>query len=137
MHTQGRNRRVLVVDDEPLMRWSVSETLSDHGFQVVETGDAQAARSAVRDATQGFDVVVLDLNLPDSHDLSLLQLIHTMAPSAQLVLMTAYATPDVVRDALAAGAFDVVNKPFEIEDLARVVGRAMAAGAQRGVTIPY
>ena len=137
MHTQNWTSRVLVVDDEPLIRWSVSETLSDQGFQVVESGDAQAARNAVRDATRAFDVVVLDLNLPDSRDLSLLRLIHAMAPAAQVVLMTAYATPEVVQEAVEAGAFDVVNKPFEIEHLARVVGRAVAAGAERRVGFPH
>ena len=63
--------RVLIVDDEPLIRWSVSETLADHGCEVVETGDAHGARLAVGD-DQPFDVVLLDYRLPDSDDLSLL-----------------------------------------------------------------
>src|SRR6185436_59550 len=63
--------RVLVVDDEPLIRWSVAETLGERGFEVVETGDALATRVAVR-ADPSFDVVLLDYRLPDSDDLSLL-----------------------------------------------------------------
>jgi DNA-binding NtrC family response regulator len=124
MDIQGTRHRVLVVDDEPLIRWSVSEALSDHGFQVVESGDAQGARNAVRDAARAFDVVVLDLRLPDSADLSLLRSLRTMAPDAQLILMTAYGTPEVVQDALQSGAFRVISKPFEIEELARLVAEA-------------
>ena len=124
MDIQGTSHRVLVVDDEPLIRWSVSEALSDRGFQVVESGDAQGARDAVRDAKKGFDVVVLDLRLPDSADLSLLRTLHQMAPAAQLILMTAFGTPEIVHDALESGAYRVINKPFEIDDLTRLVSEA-------------
>lgn len=120
--------RVLVVDDEPLIRWSVSETLSDCGHHVVESGDAQSARSAVRDSSRAFDVIVLDLRLPDSEDLTLLTSLRTLAPKAQIILMTAYGSPEIVSGALDLGAFRVVNKPFEIQDLARLVDEA---GARR------
>ncbi len=119
-------RRVLVVDDEPLLRWSVAETLSDHGFQVVETGDANGACNAVRDNT-GFDAVLLDLQLPDSVDLSLLRTLHSMTPATPLILMTAFGSPELTKDALAMGAYRVVDKPFEIDDLAHVVTEAATA----------
>jgi DNA-binding NtrC family response regulator len=119
-------RRVLVVDDEPLIRWSVSETLLDHGFQVVESGDALSARAAIRDAAGGFDAVVLDLRLPDSEDLSLMKAIRAMAPGARIILMTAFGTPEIMRDALECGAFQVMNKPFEMQDVAEAVERATA-----------
>jgi Response regulator containing CheY-like receiver, AAA-type ATPase, and DNA-binding domains len=109
MDAQTNSRRVLVVDDEPLVRWSVSETLSDHGFQVVESGDAQGARCAVRDATGGFDAVLLDLQLPDSADLSLLRTLRAMAPKTALILMTAFGTPELVQDALHSGAYRVLG----------------------------
>lgn len=124
MQTVASPRRVLVVDDEPLVRWSVSETLTEHGFQVVETGDASGARRAVREARPGFDAVLLDLQLPDSRDLSLLRALRTMAPGTPLILMTAFGSPELVKDATALGAYRVVDKPFEIEDLAHVVSDA-------------
>src|SRR5262245_42636889 len=64
-----RSRRVLVVDDEPLIRWSVAETLADAGFHVVQRADAKGARAALAQAHDVFDAVVLDLRLPDSSDL--------------------------------------------------------------------
>ena len=108
------------------MRWSVAETLSDYGYQVVETGDGRSALSAFRDASHPFDVVLLDFRLPDSEDLSLLAAIRSMAPQTQVILMTAFGTPDVVRGALELGAFRVVPKPFDMHDVAALVAQAHA-----------
>jgi two-component system, NtrC family, response regulator AtoC len=119
--------KVLVVDDEPLMRWSVTETLTDYGYEVVETGDGRGARMAVRNASHEFDVVLLDFRLPDSTDLSLLASIRRMSPHAQVILMTAFGTPEVVRGALDLGAFRVVSKPFEMDAVAELVAQAYAA----------
>lgn len=118
--------RVLVVDDEPLIRWSLAETLSERGCQVVEMGDGCGARGAVRDAAREFDVVLLDYRLPDSEDLSLLAAIRRLSPHAQVILMTAYGSPEVVRGALDLGAFRVVGKPFEMQDVANLVAEASA-----------
>lgn len=120
--------RVLIVDDEPLMRWSVAETLGDCGYEVVETGDGRSARNAIRDASHGFDVVLLDFRLPDSEDLSLLAALRRMAPRAQVILMTAFGTPEVVRGALELGAYRVMSKPFEMQEIAELVAQAHAAG---------
>ena len=111
-----------------LIRWSVSETLADRGYAVVETGDAKGARSAV-DADHDFDVVLLDYRLPDSDDLSLLASIRRAAPLAQVILMTAFGRPDVVHGALELGAYRVVNKPFELDAMADLVAQASAARA--------
>jgi DNA-binding NtrC family response regulator len=119
--------RVLIVDDEPLIRWSLAETLGERGHQVVEGGDACAARAAVDDPFQTFDVIVLDYRLPDSADLSLLASILERSPRTQIILMTAFGTPEVIHRAMDLGAFRVVNKPFEIRDMADLVAEAGAA----------
>lgn len=118
--------RVLVVDDEPLIRWSVAETLGECGYEVVETGDASGARSAVG-AGAAFDVVLLDYRLPDSDDLGLLASIRHAVPRAQVIMMTAFGKPEVVRGALELGAFRVVNKPFEMQFIANLVTEAAGA----------
>ena len=120
--------RVLIVDDEPLIRWSVSETLADHGCEVVETGDARGARLAVGD-DQPFDVVLLDYRLPDSDDLSLLASIRRATPTAQVILMTAFSRPEMIRGALELGAYRVIGKPFEMQTIADLVAQAHAAGS--------
>ncbi len=118
---------VLVVDDEALIRWSVAETLGDRGYDVVESGDAAAARSAVRDAATAFDVVLLDFRLPDSEDLTLLASLRLASPKSRIILMTAFGTPEVVRGALDLGAYRVVSKPFEMQDVANLVAEAASA----------
>ena len=124
--------RVLVVDDEPLIRWSVAETLAERGYQVVERGDAEGARAALREGST-FDVVLLDYRLPDSDDLSLLASIRSLSPGAKVILMTAFGRPEIVRGALDLGAYRVMNKPFEMHAIAILVGEAAAAGP-RGET---
>lgn len=126
MDPRSRGRRVLIVDDEPLFRWFASETLSERGFLVVERADAHGARAAVRGARRAFDVVVLDLLLPDSVGLSLLRSIRQLAPSARVILTTSFVSPEIERDALRLGAFKVVRKPMEMEDFAGLVAAASA-----------
>jgi DNA-binding NtrC family response regulator len=117
--------RVLVVDDEPLIRWSVVETLTDCGYEVVETGDASGARLAVGGVgDKAFDVVLLDYRLPDSDDLGLLASLRRTVPHAQIIMMTAFGRPEVVRGALELGAYRVVNKPFEMQAIASLVAEA-------------
>jgi two-component system C4-dicarboxylate transport response regulator DctD len=118
--------RVLVVDDEPLIRWSLTETLAERGCDVVETGDSKGARLAVGD-DRPFDVVLLDFRLPDSDDLSLLASIRKASPTAQVILMTAFGSPDVILGALDLGAYRVISKPFEMQAIADLVAEAHAA----------
>jgi DNA-binding NtrC family response regulator len=107
---------VLVVDDEPLIRWSVAATLSDAGFDVEEAADATSALRIVTNAALPFGVVILDLRLPDMSDLSLLGTLRQLLPRAHLILMNAFGTPELVASARALGA-DVLSKPFELDEL--------------------
>ena len=121
--------RVLIVDDEALIRWSLTETLIERGYDVEESGDGAAARQAVRDAAEAFDVVLLDFRLPDSEDLQLLASLRRASPNSKIILMTAFGTPEVVRGALELGAYRVVSKPFEMQEVAQLVAEAAAARA--------
>lgn len=114
-------RTALVVDDEALIRWSVSETLSDMGFDVSQAGDGKAAITAITGAPLGFEVVVLDLRLPDVNDLSLLGRVRELLPAAVVVLMTAFGTAEVVAGAFELGVIGVLDKPFELSELTRLL----------------
>ena len=118
--------RVLVVDDEPLIRWSLAQTLEQAGHGVVEAGDAASAIRSVA-AGERFDVVVLDYRLPDSNDLNLLTAIRKLSPTSAVIMMTAFGTPEVLTAALALGAFRVAPKPFEVHEMAALVLQAHAA----------
>jgi DNA-binding NtrC family response regulator len=118
--------RVLVVDDEALIRWSLAETLEQSGHRVVEAGDAESALRAVS-AGPPFDVVLLDYRLPDSNDLNLLGSIRKAAPATAVIMMTAFGTPEVMAGAVRMGAYRVISKPFEVHEVAALVLEAHAA----------
>ncbi len=120
MNTAARCLHVLVVDDEPLIRWSIAETLVAAGHQVTEAQDAASALKALADA-QAPDLVLLDFRLPDSNDLGLLAEIRRIAPAATVIMMTAFGTPDITAGALKLGASRVLNKPFNMQDLEGIV----------------
>ena len=113
-------RHVLVVDDEPLIRWSVAESLSVLGLDVEQAGDASSALRKVTTAAEPFDVIVLDLRLPDMEDLSLLATLRQLLPGSDLILMTAFGSEEIVAAAAALGAA-VIGKPFELDELNRLV----------------
>ena len=119
--------RVLVVDDEALIRWSIVETLTDLGCSVVEAGDGEGALRTLTAPSKPVDVIVLDYRLPDSDNLTLLSTIRRVAPASQVIMMTAYGTPDVVKGALDLGAHRVMSKPFEMREMASAVQQASAA----------
>ena len=112
--------QALVVDDEPLIRWSVSQSLAGLGFDVSDAPDAATALKMVTTSPLPFRIVVLDLRLPDMHDLSLLGTLRQLLPAARLILMTAFGTPELIADARSLGA-TVLSKPFELEELNRIV----------------
>ncbi|MBM3770071.1 MAG: response regulator [Acidimicrobiia bacterium] len=112
---------ILVEDDELLIRWSLAETLSEAGHRVVEAGDGRAAIQAVMTTSRPFDVVLLDFRLPDSDDLTLLSRLRRLAPRARIIMMTAFGTAEMTQDARDLGAYDVVAKPFEMQDVERLV----------------
>jgi len=121
--------RVLVVDDEALIRWSLKEMLGERGYAVAEAGNARMALAAIQQAAEPFDVVLLDYRLPDSADLRLLETVRRIAPTSQVIMITAHNSPEVALGAAALGAYRVISKPFEVESLAALVNQARMAGA--------
>ena len=113
--------RVLIVDDEPLIRWSLAAMLSDAGHVTIEAADGEAA---IRAVSQSVDVILLDYRLPDSNDLTLLSTLRRLAPDSAIIIMTARETPQVIMEALRLGAHRVLAKPFKLHDLAAIVSRA-------------
>lgn len=114
---------VLVVDDEPLVRWSVSETLRDSGYAVAQAGDALQALESV--TAKGADVVLLDMRLPDCSDLAIVSVLRRLSPDSKIILMTAYGSEAVNQEAHSRGACTVLNKPFDMSVLPPLVARAL------------
>ena len=127
MPKKSPNVRVLIVDDESLIRWSLAETLTDEGYGVLEAADGLSALEALRDTPRPVDVIMLDYRLPDSNGLQLLGKIRTLSPRSRVVMMTAHGTPEVIAEALRLGAVCVVNKPIEMREVADLVSRVHAS----------
>jgi DNA-binding NtrC family response regulator len=118
--------RVLVVDDEPLVRWSIAETLRAGGYDVLEAGDGDTALHTLIEDRQPPDAILLDLRLPDCGDLRLLETMTLILPGTPIVLMTAFGTPELVQQARQLGAYAVLEKPFDLQALEPLLEAALA-----------
>lgn len=126
MLEKSHDLRVLVVDDEPLIRWSIAETLSQAGLQVALAASGQETMARLGE-TPSPDVILLDFRLPDSDDLRLLERIRQRVPHAAVVMMTAYGSADVVEGATERGAYRVMGKPIDMNELLPLVRGAYAS----------
>ena len=109
--------RVLVVDDEFLIRWSIAETLESAGHEVLQAENGRDALRMLTDPTSSIDAVVLDYRLPDSNDLALLATIRQLAPERPVILMSAFGSRELAQGARSLGAYDVLTKPFDLQHL--------------------
>ena len=111
--------RVLVVDDEPLIRWAAASSLTDAGFSVIEAADVAGARQLL--ATP-FDVALLDFRLPDGDGVMLMSEIQEAQPQCRFIMMTAFRTAELTARA-ASDHVAVLDKPFGMPDLVGLVNR--------------
>lgn len=115
MEKNGMPARILVVDDEPLKRITLKIELGEHGYDVYEAADGEAARHII-DA-RPLDLVVSDVRMPGIGGLELLTYVKQVQPQVAVILMTAYATIDAAVLAMKRGACDYITKPFTTPDL--------------------
>jgi DNA-binding NtrC family response regulator len=108
---------VLLVDDEPGVRFALSEVLHDRGYRVISVASGREAL----DALEGVDVVVTDLSMPGMDGLELVSQIAARAPTLPVILLTAHGSENLVRIASSRGACGCLSKPFDIDEIARVV----------------
>jgi DNA-binding NtrC family response regulator len=113
---------ILVVDDEALIRWSLTERLHAEGYEVLE---AETGRAAVEKVREGVDLVLLDYRLPDIDGVSVLRNIKEFDADVLVILLTAYASVDTAVEAMKLGAYHFANKPFNLDEVAALVERAL------------
>ena len=117
-----RNATVLVVDDEPLIRWSLAERLKADGCHVLE---AETGAAALEQLADGVDLVLLDYRLPDTDGVTVLRKIKEVDPDILVILLTACTSVETAVEAMKRGAFHFANKPFDVDEVAATVRRAL------------
>lgn len=107
--------RILLAEDDEIMRISVSDSLKKQGWRVEEAEDGPKAM-ALFDRHQ-YNLVISDIRMPGMDGLTLLKKVRQQSPETAIVIMTAYGSVDAAIDCLRQGATDYVLKPFDMDDL--------------------
>ena len=113
---------ILVVDDEALIRWSLSERLQSEGYEVLE---ADTGKAALEKLPEGVDLVLLDYRLPDTDGVSVLRKVKEFDQDVLVILLTAYASVETAVEAMKLGAYHFANKPFNLDEISATVERAL------------
>ncbi|MGE5850818.1 MAG: sigma-54-dependent transcriptional regulator, partial [Candidatus Methylomirabilota bacterium] len=118
-----KRSRILVVEDDPEMLALVCEHLEAEGYGAVGTGRGADAIARLRSAE--FDVVLTDLKMPDVDGMEVLRVARESRPDIPVILVTAFGTIETAIQAIRQGAYDYVAKPFAMEEISLLVGRAL------------
>jgi len=116
--------RILVVDDEANIRALIDEILSEEGHEVTTAADAKEARAARK--SEDFDLILLDIWMPDTDGISLLREWSEGGTPGTVVMMSGHGTVDTAVEATRLGAVDFIEKPVSLAKLLRTVERALA-----------
>ena len=115
--------RILVVDDEPAIAWSLREILRDEGHEVTIASSAEEAVDSA--AADKPDTIVLDVRLPGMDGLSAMSQLKKVSDSAPVIVMTAFGNLETAVGAVGGGAFEYLTKPFELDEALSAVRRAL------------
>src|SRR4030095_2139071 len=115
--------RILIVDDQEMMRDSLAATLVREGHEVVAAGDGPVAVDKL--SASRFDLLISDLKMPKMTGIELLGEAKKLRPDMPVVLMTAFATVQTAVEAMKLGAYDYIQKPFDGDEIKHLVDRTL------------
>jgi len=127
--------RVLVVDDDAGLREMLEIMLTREGYSVVGEGDGLKALNRCR--KERFDLVLTDLKMPKMDGLEFLKSVKEFSPGTQVILITAYATGETAVRAMKEGAYDYVEKDFDVDDLKRLIREALEKKGEKDQQAPF
>lgn len=115
--------RILIIEDEQLIRWSIRQKFEDRAYVV---DDAECGRDAFGVLEeQVYDLIMLDYKLPDMTGLEILRKIRSTDQDVVVIMMTAFSTIESAVEAMKLGAYDYITKPFDMDQLLRTVQKAL------------
>jgi len=118
-----RKTRILVVDDEHLIRWSLEQNLKKQGYEVLTAGTGEDALKMVREDQP--DLMLLDVQLPGINGLQVLEKVKEGDEDIVVIMVTAQGALETAVTAMRLGAYDYINKPFNLEEMAIVIKKAL------------
>lgn len=118
-----KKRKILLVEDEAVVRESVRDWLIEDGYDVEVAESGEEALERIK--REEFGVIVLDLRLPGIDGLQVFEEAKGLKPETKGVIITAYPSKETVEKAKRLGLLDYLPKPFKVEDLERIVGGAL------------
>ncbi|MBM4274405.1 MAG: response regulator [Deltaproteobacteria bacterium] len=121
--------RVLVVDDEERFRATLARMLALQGLEVLALGSGREALTAL--AAEPYDVVVLDLRMPDLDGLHTLKEIKNLRPATEVIILTGHANLDAAMEIIKLGGYDYLLKPCPVEDLMLKIDAAFERKRER------
>jgi DNA-binding NtrC family response regulator len=119
-------KHILIVDDEESVRYSFTKLLHEPDYKLDGAGDGQEALAMLQ--TLAPDLILLDIQMPGLSGLEVLQRIKQMVPRIPVLIMTAYGSSDRIIDAIKKGAYDYIEKPFDIPAMKSLIDQAIQAG---------
>ncbi|MGZ6123625.1 MAG: sigma-54-dependent transcriptional regulator [Myxococcales bacterium] len=115
-------RRVLIADDEESIRHVLTELLHERGYEVRAVADGE---EAVRElSTRDYDAMVTDVRMPKMNGLDLVRAAQTVSPETTIIVMSAYGSHELAIEAMKAGAYDYLGKPFRPDEVLLVLRKA-------------
>ena len=115
--------QVLIIDGDPGMRSTLSDILKDAGYRVKDYGKGGEALDWLR--KNPFDVVIVDIKLPDMGGMKLLEQIRLINPESAVIMMTGYASVETAVEAMREGAYAYVTKPFNVDEVKAIIKKAI------------
>jgi DNA-binding NtrC family response regulator len=114
-------KKMLIVDDEETLTYSLYQSfiLSQKEYEVITAASGDEASEKLND--NEFDLVITDIKMPGMDGLELLSLIKSKYPATEVIVMTAYGSPEKREEALQRGARFYIEKPFEIKEIKQLV----------------
>jgi len=122
-------KRILIIDDEKAIRWSLGEALTNIEYEVAEA--ANGAAGVKKFEEDPADCVILDLKLPDIDGIKVLKKIRGIDEDVPVIMMTAYGEVETAVEAIKGGAYDFIQKPFQLEKMKIAIRNALESSVMR------
>ena len=118
------SKPILIVDDEPIVRESIRDWLTDAGYYVATAETGEEALEMIE--KQDFSVMILDIRLPGKTGITVLKEVKALKPEIKSIVITAYPSNELATEAMKLGAIDYLIKPIAPDDLERLIRETLA-----------